>query len=53
MREAPLSVGNGSLFDRLGGQPTIDAAVSRLCERTLADKDLAPFFERADLERVR
>ena len=42
-----------TLFDRLGGTVSIDAAVDVFYGRVLADPELAPFFARVDLRRLR
>ncbi|MGH0033782.1 MAG: group I truncated hemoglobin [Myxococcota bacterium] len=45
--------GDETLFERIGGESTIDALVERFYERVLADPELAPFFEGASMERLR
>ncbi len=42
-----------SLYDRLGGEPAIDAIVKALYDRVLADADLKPFFEKTPMDRQR
>jgi truncated hemoglobin YjbI len=42
-----------TLFERLGGQVSIDAAVDRFYELVCADPELAPFFDRVDMRRQR
>lgn len=42
-----------SLYDRLGGREGIRAVVDDFYDRLLADEDLGPFFETADLETLR
>jgi len=39
------------IFDAIGGEAAIDAAVELLYARILADAELAPFFERVPLGR--
>jgi hemoglobin len=38
-----------SLFDRLGGEAAIEAAVVSFYEKVMADAGLAPFFEHLDM----
>ncbi|MQM24538.1 group I truncated hemoglobin [Glycomyces albidus] len=38
-----------SAYDRIGGAPAVTEAVERFYRRLLADDELAPFFEDADL----
>ncbi len=40
-----------SLFDRLGGEAAVDAAVDKFYRRVLADKRINRFFEGVDMER--
>ena len=42
-----------TLFERLGGMVSIDVAVDEFYDRVVGDPELAPFFDRADLRRVR
>ncbi|AGN01897.1 globin [Salinarchaeum sp. Harcht-Bsk1] len=42
-----------TLYDRLGGQDAIAAVVDDFYDRLVADPDLGPFFDDADLERLR
>ena len=42
-----------TLFERLGGAASVDAAVGPFYERVLADPELAPFFAGVDLRRLR
>lgn len=42
-----------SLYDRVGGEPAIAAAVDDLYRRVLADPTLAPFFQNAQMETVK
>jgi hemoglobin len=37
-----------SLFERLGGEPAVKAAMHRFFERVFADPELAPVFERVN-----
>jgi len=39
-----------SLFDRLGGEAAIEAAVVDFYERVMSDPTLAPFFEHLDMD---
>ena len=41
-----------SIYETLGGQPAVEAAVDRFYARVLADPLLAPFFADTDLERL-
>ncbi|WP_436909076.1 truncated hemoglobin [Halosimplex marinum] len=42
-----------TLYDRLGGREGIEAVVDEFYDRLLADDELGPFFEDADLEMLR
>jgi hemoglobin len=42
-----------SLYQRLGGAPTVQVAVERFYERLLDDPRLAPYFEGVDLARIK
>ena len=42
-----------TLYDRLGGHDAIRAVVDDFYDRLLADPDLGPFFDDADLDRLR
>ena len=42
-----------TLFERLGGMVSIEVAVDEFYDRVVGDPELAPFFDRADLRRVR
>jgi hemoglobin len=42
-----------SLFERLGGEPAISAAVEIFYERVLADAELRPFFDDSRMERLK
>jgi hemoglobin len=42
-----------SLYERLGGDPAVRALVDAFYARVLADADLAPFFARVPLDRLR
>lgn len=39
------------LYDRLGGQPAINAATEIFYRKVLADPALAPYFDGVDMER--
>jgi hemoglobin len=40
-------------YERIGGAPAVAALVDAFYERVLADEELAPFFEDADMARLR
>lgn len=40
-----------SLYEKLGGENAVDAAVSRFYEKVLADPLLAPMFDGVDMQR--
>ncbi|WP_248929575.1 group I truncated hemoglobin [Paenibacillus hamazuiensis] len=42
-----------TLFDKLGGQKTIDAVVDEFYKRVLADPTVNLFFENTDMEKQR
>jgi hemoglobin len=42
-----------TLFERLGGMVSIDAAVDQFYDRVLGDPELAPFFDQVDLRGQR
>ena len=42
-----------TLFQRLGGMVSIDVAVDQFYDRVVGDPELAPFFDRVDLQRQR
>jgi hemoglobin len=42
-----------TLYERLGGRAGIRAVVDDFYDRLLADEELGPFFEDADVERLR
>jgi hemoglobin len=39
----------GSLYERLGGEAAVQAAVVRFYEKVMADASLAPFFDGVDM----
>lgn len=43
----------GTLYERLGGREAIRAVVDDFYDRLLADEELGPFFETANMERLR
>ncbi|WP_257299671.1 truncated hemoglobin [Haloarchaeobius sp. FL176] len=43
----------GTLYERLGGRESIRAVVDDFYDRLLADDELGPFFETANMERLR
>jgi hemoglobin len=49
MSQAPVP----TIYERLGGMVSIDVAVDQFYERVVGDPELAPFFDRVDLRRVR
>jgi hemoglobin len=49
MTEAPAP----TIYERLGGLVSIDVAVDQLYDRLVGDPELAPFFDRVDLRRLR
>jgi two-component system, chemotaxis family, sensor kinase CheA len=44
---------NRSLFERMGGQNTIDALIDKFFDKVLVDKRVKIFFEGVDTERLR
>jgi hemoglobin len=42
-----------TIYERLGGVVSINAAVDKLYDRVVGDPELAPFFDRVDLRRLR
>jgi hemoglobin len=40
-------------YERIGGADAVASLVDAFYERVLADEELAPFFENADMERLR
>lgn len=44
---------SGSLFDRIGGQASVDAAVEIFYGKVLGDTLLAPFFENTNVDTLR
>jgi len=42
-----------SLYERLGGEPAIEAIVKALYDRVLADAELRPFFEHTPMDTQR
>ena len=42
-----------SLFERIGGEGAVGAAVAKLYQKVLDDKLLAPYFDDIDIERLR
>lgn len=41
-----------SLYEQIGGQPALQAAVDEFYQRVLADPSLAPYFTESDLPRL-
>lgn len=44
---------DSTLYDRLGGQETIDAVVDEFYDRVLADPELEPYFQGTDTDALR
>jgi len=42
-----------TLFERIGGEPAVAAAVERFYVRVLSDQLLAPFFNNVDIQRLK
>jgi hemoglobin len=42
-----------SLYDRLGGEPAIDALTTAFYDRVLGDIELKPFFEHTSMGKLR
>lgn len=42
-----------TLYDRIGGEEGVAAMIESFYERVLADPELAPFFEKTPMERLR
>jgi hemoglobin len=42
-----------TIYERLGGLVSIDVAVDQLYDRLAGDPELAPFFDRVDVRRLR
>ncbi len=42
-----------TIYDEIGGEPTVTTVVDRLYERLLADPDLMPYFAGRDLARLK
>ena len=42
-----------SIYDAIGGQPALEAAVERFYERVTADPELASFFAEMDMRKLR
>ena len=43
-------VKDGSLFEKIGGEAAVDAAVDLFYRKVLMDDELSPFFETTDME---
>ena len=41
-----------TLYDRLGGEPTVTALIDTFYKRIAADAELAPFFEHSSMESL-
>lgn len=46
-----MNANEQSLYDRLGGEPAIEAIVQSLYVRVLADEELRPFFEQTPMDK--
>ena len=46
-----MSEDHQTLYERLGGEAAVDAAVERFYEKVLSDASLAPFFDGLDMKR--
>lgn len=44
---------SSTLYDRIGGEPAVKAAVEVFYRRILADEELAPFFQNIEIERLK
>ena len=44
---------NRSLYERIGGENAVRATVLKLYDKILDDRELAPFFEKLDFEKLR
>ena len=42
-----------TLFERIGGEPAVDAAVDRFYEKVLSDERIKHFFDTVDMDRQR
>jgi hemoglobin len=49
MTQAPAP----TIYERLGGLVSIDVAVDQFYDRVVGEPELAPFFDRVDLRRLR
>lgn len=45
--------GAGSLYERIGGAPAVERLVAALYERVQRDPELAPFFAKTPMDRLR
>jgi two-component system chemotaxis sensor kinase CheA len=50
---AAPTAGTGSIFEQIGGDAAVDAAVELFYGKLLDDEKLSPFFEGVDLDRLR
>ena len=50
---AKKSASGGSLFEKLGGEPAVDAAVDLFYRKVLGDKSIAKYFESTDMDGMR
>jgi len=48
-----MNTSNPPLYERLGGETAIDAIVTALYGRVLADAELKPFFEQTPMDKQR
>jgi hemoglobin len=50
---APAPAPTPTIYERLGGMVSIDAAVDQFYDRVIGDPELAPFFDGVDMRRMR
>ena len=53
MSDVTASVPDVSLYEQIGGQPALQAAVDEFYRRVLGDPSLAPYFADTDLPRLK
>eukprot|EP01063_Lacrimia_lanifica_P030903 TRINITY_DN499_c0_g3_i1.p1 TRINITY_DN499_c0_g3~~TRINITY_DN499_c0_g3_i1.p1 ORF type:complete len:1908 (+),score=628.88 TRINITY_DN499_c0_g3_i1:77-5725(+) len=53
VRDAVLCKGEASLFERIGGEAAVDAAVTKFYDKIFADDLVNPFFLRVDAVTIR
>ena len=52
-RKPAVPTTNGSLFEQMGGQNTVDTLIDKFFDKVLADQRVSLFFEDVDTERLR